>query len=157
MNEQLEECLHEMVGSLRRSEHSYYVSLKYTRTVDVIRNLLERYIKTLEHMVNSLIEYEAEKNPMLEKPQFLIAKINLVQKVYDDKFIQEAMDFLLFLRKALRAKYGKCEEFRRNVTMSVKIEGKEHNINIDSLGEYYEQVSGYIKYTVKKITGNEAE
>ena len=44
MNEQLENTIEE----LKRVDHLFYVSLKYTRTVDMIKHVLERIISTHE-------------------------------------------------------------------------------------------------------------
>ena len=151
MNEVIEELNEEMKNSLKRAEHSVYVSLKYTRTVDVIKNLIDRYIATLSFGIDVLAEYLSDKGKIEEKPETLIERINIVQEKLKDETVNEAIEFLLFLRKITRTEYGKCEEFRRHVTMIVKVEGKEHNIDIDVLMEYFERMKKYTAYIEKIV------
>jgi len=151
MSEKLEELIDEVKGSLRRAEHSYFVSLKYTRTVDVIRNLIKRYIETLSLCVDALIEYNRLKED-IEVPESLIERINLAQEKYsEDELITEYLEFLIFLRKVARADYGKCEEFRRHVTCIVMVDGNEHHIGIDKLGEYFEKIKASVHYTLNLV------
>ncbi len=147
MNEIIEDTVEEMNNSLKRAEHSCFVSLKYTRTVDVIKNLVERFTTTLKFVTDVLIEYSFEKGKISEKPNTLIERINLVKELYDsDEKVIELMGYLLFLRRVLRSTFGKCEEFRRHVTMIVKLDGEEHNIDIDYLMEHYESLKNDVKY-----------
>ena len=46
---------------MKRISHSVYVSLKYTRTVDVIKNILKRMITTLNHVILDLLELIPEQ------------------------------------------------------------------------------------------------
>ena len=66
---------------------------------------------------------------------------------------REIVRNVLFLRKINRSDFGSAEEFRRHVTMSVQMEGKEFDINIDVLSEYYERIAGYIKHITGLIEG----
>lgn len=152
MDELLEEAIEDMKGSLRRADHSYYVSLKYSRTVDVIRNLLERYVTTLCYMMNALLEYKRFKGEIESVSTTLIERVGQVRELFpEEEDIVESLDFLLFLRKVLRAEHGKCEEFRRHVTMIVKVEGEEYHIDIDLLGEYYESIKSIINRAIRVV------
>ena len=154
MDEHIEDLLEEMRGSLKRAEHSYLVTLKYSRTVDVMENLLERYANTLALGLQTLLEFMKSEGKLEEVPSSLIERIEEAKELFkDDEIIQECTEFLLFLRKLNRADHGSAEEFRRHVTMSVQVEGKEFDINIDVLSEYYERVEGYIKHIRGLIEG----
>ena len=50
MREKLEEAFEE----LKRVDHLIYVSLKYTRTTDVLKNVIDRMITTAECMMNAI-------------------------------------------------------------------------------------------------------
>ncbi|MEM3690615.1 MAG: hypothetical protein QXZ40_02715, partial [Candidatus Micrarchaeia archaeon] len=52
MNEALGEAFEEM----KRADHLIYVSLKYTRTVDVIRSIVERLATAYEKAITALLE-----------------------------------------------------------------------------------------------------
>ena len=57
MNENLIEAREE----LKRLEHILYVSLKYTRTVDVITNALHRIISVYDFIILALLEHAQEE------------------------------------------------------------------------------------------------
>lgn len=154
MNEIIETLMDEMKDSLKRAEHSCYVSLKYTRTVDVLKNLVERFITTISLAVDVLTADLEDKDKIAEQPDSLIEKVNLIKEHYEeDENITEALDLLLLLRKIIRADYGRCEEFRRHVTMVVKVEGEDYHLDIDLLTEYYHKVKEYLTHIEKLIKG----
>lgn len=141
-----EEYIHEMYASYKKAEHSMYVSLKYTRTVDVIKNLIDRFVETISYGVEGLCLALENKNEVLVVPDTLIEKIGILrEKFNDDEKMIECLDFVLFLRKLSRSEHGKCEEFRKNVTMVAVVDGQEHNINIPILQEYLEKTKTYLK------------
>jgi len=157
MSEEIEEHINEMKMSFKRSEHSLYVSLKYTRTVDVIKNLIERYVNTLIHGIDALVQKLFEENKISEIPETPIEKINLIRATYsDNEELISFLDWLIFLRKLLRSKYGKCEEFRKNVTMCAIVDGEEHGIKIETLTDYLEKMKNYI-LLIGILSGTEDE
>ena len=57
MNEDLENAIQE----LKRVDHLFWVSWKYTRTFDVIRNTVERLINVYDFGLNCILEFAKEK------------------------------------------------------------------------------------------------
>ncbi|MBT3303838.1 hypothetical protein HN592_00445 [Candidatus Woesearchaeota archaeon] len=154
MNEIIETLIDEMKDSLKRAEHSCYVSLKYTRTVDVLKNLVERFITTISFAVDVLSADLEEKGKIMEQPDSLIEKVNLTKSNYEeDETITAALELLLLLRKIIRADYGRCEEFRRHVTMVVKVEGEDYHLDIDLLTAYFHKIKEYVGYIERLIKG----
>jgi len=155
MNEKLEECIDELKGSLRRAEHSNYVSLKYTRTVDVIRNLLDRYIQTIREAMTCLLLKLEEEKKVYEVPDTLIEKVNLLKENVEDEEVQEMLDFLLYLRKCKRSDYESVEEYRRHVACIVKVEGEELYINIDLLDEWFQNLKAQVEHVIGMVEDEE--
>lgn len=156
MDERTEELMEELSGSLRRAEHSYYVSLKYTRTIDVIKNLLERIVTTTKLTVELLIHTLYVQKKIPEVPTTLIEQINVVREHYNDPIIQEALDTMLFLRRVNRAEYSGKEEFRRHVELKVVLDDEEHKFNIDNLLEYYNKLRELVLF-VRKLVHEQLE
>ncbi|MBW3019773.1 hypothetical protein KY334_00620 [Candidatus Woesearchaeota archaeon] len=158
MFETAEEYLQEMVSSYKKADHSVFVTLKYTRTVDVIKNIVDRFIETIGYGITALTLDLVNKNKLFEAPETLILQINEVKNAYpENEKLMECIDFVLFLRKVTRCEYGKCEEFRKNVTMSVTIDGVEYNIKIPVLEEYLEKTKEYIKVIENQMKGKPEE
>lgn len=144
-------------SELKRAEHIFYVSLKYTRTVDVIKNLLDRFISCITEINNGLLQVAEEKNKIFEIPDNLGLKAELVRKTYKDEKLDEMLDFYMLLRKLNRAEYKASQEFRRHVTMTVVLDDGVREINLDVSKEYFDKVKGYVEYAVELIDGKQEE
>jgi hypothetical protein len=151
------QCLSEAKGELKRADHLLYVSLKYTRTVDVIRNIIERLINALEFVISDLLTYAKEKKMISEKPANIGLMCDALKKTFKDEKIQEMVNFFLMLRRISRAEYKKSSEYRRHVSMSVILDEIIINISIDKIKEYYDAAVGFVEYAEKTIRGKDYE
>lgn len=146
------ESYKQSVEEFKRVDHLYHVSLKYTRTVDVIRSVIDRIISTFEHGIDSLLKCMKEEKALAEIPYSPVAKATLMlEKCQEDKICLSIQEYLM-LRKLMRAEYTKREEFRRHVTMIVAFEDKQVNIDIDKLGEYYDDIADFLRYVKSKVS-----
>lgn len=131
---------------LKRADHLIFVSLKYTRTVDVIRSVVERLINALDTTVNALLEYAKKKKMIKEIPESNMAKAEILKKAFNDDMIIDLVMFYMYLRKISKAEYKKSREYRRHVTMSALIDEGIINIEIDTVREYYDKTKNYVDY-----------
>ena len=153
------QSLHDAIEELKRVDHLIYVSLKYTRTVDVILNILNRMVDGYAFLVDALLKHaEKEKKWKGEDPSSAIEKAELVKQLFkDDVAIQDNMELYLLLRKLLRAKNIEREnEYRRHVTMKTIIDGREEIVNIDIITNYYLFQREFLQ-KVQKMLGMKAE
>jgi hypothetical protein len=126
---------------LKRVDHLVFVSLKYTRTVDVIKSILERMIASFECIMDGLLK-EAERNSLIfEIPIAPGARVMQLKKLHaNHKGLQEILTFYLFLRKLHNAEYMATREFRRNVTMTATLQdGSIEEVNIDIITDFYKK------------------
>ena len=114
MNEYLEEAKEE----LKRVDHIIYVSLKYTRTVDIIRNALHRIISAFDYTIEGILWHDKETKRIAHVPKTPRDKIDTLAKLYkEDKLLNHFIKFYVFLRELIKAPYARREEYRRHVTM----------------------------------------
>ncbi len=147
----MEESLENATDELKRAEHLMYVSLKYTRTVDMIRHLVEKLISIFDYGVMSLLEYAKEKKKIKEYPPAHLSRCRLLEKTFKNVNIDEYLTLYLFLRKLTKIPYTKREEYRRHVTMICQSEEGEIKIDIDILEEYYAKTTDFIKLIISII------
>ena len=151
---EVEEHLQEARGELRRVDHMIYVSLKYTRTVDVIRNTIARLIATYDFGVLALIKNLKLKKKIKELPASPGMKVELLGKEIPDEYITKALEFYLMLRKVMKADYTRREEYRRHVTMtSILDDGSNPEFDIDNLEIHYDKTKEFISYIYNLISG----
>ena len=154
----MEESLRKAIEELKREEHLVFVSLKYTRTVDVLKNIIQRMINAFSFGFNALLIYAKEKKLITDYPENKALRCNVLKEVYpNEKKLHEYIDYYLKLRKIMRAEYTKKEEYRRHVTMSVVIDGEPIDITMDSAKEDFEMLDGFIKYVNEFIFGKKEE
>ncbi|MFH1440239.1 MAG: hypothetical protein ABIG89_06725 [Candidatus Woesearchaeota archaeon] len=134
---------------LKRVDHLIFVSLKYTRTVDVLKNILTRLINCFECIIDGVLNSALEERKITEVPPAPIKKCNLLKQLFPGKY-DEIIDFFLLLRKINRADYDKINEFRRHVALIAHTEDEGNvEVNIDIVTEYYRRAQK-ILYEIDK-------
>src|SRR3989338_2952178 len=136
--------LEEAREELKRADHIIYVSLKYTRTVDVIKNLVERLINCLDFVIGRLLDHAVEQKLIAERLDNPGLKVSLLRKAYGERF-SELGALYLHLRKISRAEYKKSSEYRRHVTMTATIDEGTFMIDIDKSKELYMKVKQFVE------------
>ena len=146
------------VQELKRVDHLFWVSLKYTRTVDMIKHVLERIISCMDFGFEALLKYSKEKKLLTTIPTNAGLRTDLLKKTFPDN--QQLLDYINFYtrqRKLVKAEYTKREEFRRHVTMIATIDkGEVVEVSIDVLKENYEYLRGFVHF-VKRTINEEKE
>jgi len=152
----MKEALENAKEELKRVDHLFYVSLKYTRTADMMKHMIERLISTFSFGIESILKYAIEQKMIDKIPNNPTMDSELLTKTFTDQELIEYMNLYLRLRKIIRADYTKREEFRRHVTMTCTIgNGEVVEVNIDVLKEYYEAAKNFINYVDRIVEGKE--
>ncbi len=154
----MKESLDKAVEELKRVEHLVFVSLKYTRTADVLKSIIQRMINAFSFGFEALLIYAKEKKLITDYHENLALRCNILKEIYpDEKRLHEYIDYYLKLRKIVRAEYTKREEYRRHVTMSVVIDGEPIDVTMDSVKEDFAMLREFIKYVKELIFGKQEE
>ncbi len=135
-----EEFMFESREELKRVEHIIYVSLKYTRTTDVLRNALLRFISFFDMVIHANMIDLLKKDELVKIPRSPALKAMKFSDLnQDNKELQRFIVYYFFLKELLKNDYKKINEYRRYVGMQFEFEDNSVLINIDSLEtcEYY--------------------
>ncbi len=162
MAQDMDEVLHEFRKELQIAEHSLDVSLKYTRTVDVIRGFLERVSNALDIGFNALLFYAQNKKFIANIPESQKAKLNEVERVYSQhlkpeegeepaEVFEKAVQLYNLLKRVSKVRYSAESEFRRNVTMHAFLEEGVFDITIDKCTEYFTVINNFYELTRKIV------
>ena len=146
------------VQELKRVDHLFWVSLKYTRTVDVIKHVIDRLISCIGFGLESLLKYSKEKKLVTSIPENAGLRCDLLKKIFHENAeVIDYINFYLTLRKLSKAEYTRREEFRRHVTMIATIDkGEVVEVNIDTLKQDFDRTRAFI-FLVKKIINEEKD
>lgn len=127
------------------ADHLLYVSLKYTKTADVILNLLSRWRNMIDLSIDNLLEKAKKEKKIKIIPIAPKPKVDLLRQVYKkDQEILQALELYEFWKKIPDLEKTKEQEFRKNVTLKVSYKGEWIDINMDKLKEYSVSMENFI-------------
>lgn len=153
----MRESLERAERQLKRVDHLIYVSLKYTRTVDILKNTVGRIIEAYDAAILSLLEFMKEKAAVEEIPKSPGLRTTILKgKFGADSPIKGFLDHYLKMREVFRSDFDSREEFRRNVTMIARLKGEIIEITIDSITGDYKKVKTFVAL-VKEYIGREGQ
>ncbi|NQU79196.1 hypothetical protein HQ545_05505 [Candidatus Woesearchaeota archaeon] len=138
---------------LKRADHLIFVSLKYTRTCDVLKSVVERLINCMGFTFTGLLEHLKEEGKIEEIPTAPIPKANLIKQLFpDDEFLPEFADLFMRLRKISQAEFSRSTEFRRHVTMTVVVAEEIIKIDIDLVTEYFKNTKEFYEHVMGLVS-----
>jgi hypothetical protein len=157
MNEDIQDFLDDAVSELKRVDHLVFVSLKYTRTVDVLLNIINRMIDGYEAIWNALLTKLEDEKKIMEIPEAPVPRANLLMEHYmEHTAVLENVELYVLLRKLHRSNPEREQEFRRHVAMRTVIDGREEVVNIDIITQYASVQKDFLKW-VYTFFGEEEE
>jgi hypothetical protein len=140
----MEDIIQEKISA----DHLLYVSLKYTKTCDVILNLLLRWRKMIETSINEMLKHAKKKKKISSVSLNVVGKIEQIRKLFKkDKDFLKVIDMYEMLRKVEDLRKERIGEFRKNVTLKIFYRGKEINVNLEQLKVYAELLEKFISTT----------
>ncbi len=130
------------------ADHLLYVSLKYTKTCDVIFNLLLRWRKMIDTSIDALLRHAKIKKKLKEIPENNVQKIEEVKNLFKrDKNFKEVLEFYEMLRKIESLRTERIGEFRKNVSLKISYKGELVEVNLEKLKQYAEMLEKFISTT----------
>jgi len=140
----MEEIIKEKISA----DHLLYVSLKYTKTCDVIKNLLLRWSRMMEVSIERILKHAKKKKKISSIPTNPIGKIEQTKKIFrkDENFL-EALEMYEMFRKIKELRTERIGEFRKNVALKIFYKGQEINVNLEQLKIYAEKLEKFISTT----------
>lgn len=143
--------MEEIIKEKTSADHLLYVSLKYTKTCDVILNLLARWKSLIEISFDELLKDGFEKGTVPKEPISPKQRIEFIKLYFKDTpEIINVVPLYIFFKRVPDLDKSREGEFRKNVNLKIKETNRVTEINMEKLGEYSEIVDGFIT-TVRKI------
>lgn len=131
------------IDELKRVDHMVFVTLKYSRTIEVMKRAVQKLMQVIEMQVDEFYEYALQKGVISEAPTIPLIKLkNLEKMMPDDSTIKDIVDFYCFLKKIDTSEYKAREEFRKNITLITK----DAEVTVDTLKEFLKKTESHITY-----------
>ena len=133
---------------LKRADHLVYVSLKYTRTCDVIKNAIKRLIAAFELSIENYLEYLRKSKKINEVPASVKERALMVKKLIGNP-VKKYMILYNLLKRIDKTDYTATEEFRKNVTLTTK-ESKPIKVKVEDLINYLNATKDFASFMNEK-------
>jgi len=140
----MQEALDKAKEEVKRADHLIYVSLKYTRTVDVMKSIIERLVNTFDFCIESLLIKAKKDKKITEVPPRPKQRELEAIKHYD---LKDFMEFYELLRKIAKSQCDKTSEYRRHVTMTSHMDEQKIEITIDIITDYFNKTKEFVQFT----------
>ena len=129
------------------ADHLLYVSLKYTKTCDVIINLLSRWKNMIERGMDRLVMKAKKEKKWKSVPDAPRARLVQLKRIYAKKpEIMDALEIYELFRDLDKLDKVRENEFRKGVNLRVSYKGGVVNINLIQLKDYATILERFISY-----------
>jgi hypothetical protein len=142
-----EQLMEKIIQEKTSADHLLYVSLKYTKTTDVILNLIYRWKILIEHGLDKVLQRAKKDKRIKSIPHAPKVKIDTLLKLEKKtEEIIKVIDLYIFFKRVEEAEKVRENEFRKNVALRVFYRGNWEIINLDKLKEYNAIIEGFVKH-----------
>jgi len=138
--------LNEINHEAKVAYHLFYVSLKYTKTTDVILNLISRWESLLNKCMEFMLKKYKKNKKISEIPSTPKAKELAIRKLCKDELVQKIMGVYSLFHRLPELEKIREHEFRKNVAVIVLNYGIKIEINMEKLKEWNALIENFIKY-----------
>lgn len=127
------------------ADHLLYVSLKYTKTTDVILNLIHRWRSLIDEGFDKILAKSKKTKKISRIPTAPKLKVEAIISLYKkDEIINQTIDLYNFFKKLQDSEKIRENEFRKNVALRVMYLGKWITIDLDKLKEYNSIIEKFV-------------
>jgi|TARA_Y100000310_G_scaffold186269_1_gene186402 hypothetical protein len=140
----IEDLENDAKAELKRADHLLYVTLKYTRTADIIKSIISRLLFALDFAIADILEKLKEKKKIKVVPKSKIERVDLFSKISKSREIKDYINFYFLLRKIDKSSYKAKEEYRKNVTLI----NQDFDVNLTMIKLYYNKTKRFIEFAM---------
>lgn len=142
------EILEQIIKEKISADHLLYVSLKYTKTCDVMINLLKRWKIMIDHCIDGLLTKAKKKKKLKKVPSAPKQKVDSMKQVFKkNPEVIETIEIYEMFKLIDALQKTKESEFRKGVCLRVMYKGEEIPVDLDKLKEYSEILEKFINFT----------
>lgn len=135
------------------ADHLLYVSLKYTKTCDVILNLIDRWRSMIELAMDRILLKAKSKRMISSVPAAPKLKLEVLKKTFSRQpDIKDALDLYEFFKRTENSQKIRENEFRKNVNLKIFDRGEFVVVDLEKLKEYSKIIERFINYLKKNFS-----
>jgi len=149
----MSDILEKIIKEKTSADHLLYVSMKYTKTCDVMINLIKRWKIMMDYAFDGLLEKAKKKKMIKTIPVASKLKLDALKSTFEkEEAVMNAVKEYEMFRLIEALKKTRESEFRKGVCLRITYKGEETPVNLDKLKEYSQILDQFINYTRTFIT-----
>ena len=147
------EILEKIIKEKISADHLLYVSMKYTKTCDVMINLIKRWKIMMDYAFEALLDKAKKRKFIKAIPEAPKLRIDILKQIFvkHKEVIDAVTEYEMFKLIDVLQK-SRENEFRKGVCLRVNYRGSEIAVNLDKLKEYWEILERFINFTKVYLT-----
>jgi hypothetical protein len=137
--------IEEILKEKTSADHLMYVSLKYTKTCDVILNLIARWKSMIEMSYDALLQKAVDDKKIPSLPLTPKDRILFIKKYFaKSTAVQDSVPVYIFFKRIPELNKTRSGEFRKNVCLKITDVNSSIEVNMDKLKEYSDLLERFI-------------
>ncbi len=135
--------IEEAKDEVKRADHLIYVSLKYTRTCDIILNIFKRLISAYDFAILAALEKAKHEKKVSIIPESKVLRVEMLSRLR--RKFKKHLQLYSIMKKIEVSDFARREEYRKHVTMICEVEpGKQMEVDVPKVMEYFEKTKEFI-------------
>lgn len=135
--------IEEAKDEIKRADHLIYVSLKYTRTCDIILNIFKRLIAAFDLAILASLEKSKKEKKTNVIPESKMLRAEMLARL--KRKFKKDLELYFLMKKIESSDFARREEYRKHVTMICQVTPeKKLEINVPKVMEFFEQTKDFI-------------
>ena len=148
---EINEKIYQAVQEFKGLDHLIHFSLKYTRTTNVLKTVLEKVRNIEEYLISALYIYARRQDPSLKDENVIVLKSKIVCNYFNDKNLNKNHDFYLRTKKLIRCENKCAGDFRKHVSLTYIFDEEEYVFDLKEAMEYYLKIKRNFRYILDKM------
>ncbi|MCD4760174.1 hypothetical protein K8R33_04785 [archaeon] len=137
-------------GEIKRADHLIYVSLKYTRTCDIILNIFKRLIAAYDFAILASLEKAKQENKTSIIPESKLLRVEMLSRL--KRKFKKHLDIYNLMKKIENSEFGRREEYRKHVTMVCQVSpDKTLEIDVPTVIDFFEKTKEFVSLTMEYV------
>ena len=129
---------------IKRADHLIYISLKYTRTCDIIMNIIARLIESYDELIFSSLDKLNQDLKIKNVPESKLKRAEELSKL--KRSFKKHLDLYFLLRRIQGSDFDRREEYRKNVTLISHISPTEKlEVTVPLITDYFKKTKEFLE------------
>jgi len=134
----------------KQEQHLFYTSLKYTKTGDLMANLLKKMAETIKVSMEVALQQAKKKKLIASVPKTPKEQVEALKKIFKkEKIVSETLELYEIIRNIEKYKRITESEFRKGITLKLFLDEKIMTINMQKLDEIQKMFEEFLKIIEK--------